>query len=262
MPQGDSFAFGPFQSRRPSATALEDGQPIALSARQIALPSALVSHGRRGDLKDQPDPGRVARRRRSPITASNRRSRRCGGRSARPDPREYITTEARRGYRFSAPVTRLVSRETDASLDALLAPHRAWIEGRAALESLERDRIVHARDVFEDVLQRVPDQAPVHVGLANACCFAIRDDPRRRGARSPCARTGGGSRARSLPPRRELRRSVGDARLRAGSCRPARRRPLPPPGARSRWNPTTGGITSASPTPRGAKSVCAPPIAR
>jgi tetratricopeptide (TPR) repeat protein len=81
---------------------------------------------------------------------------------------EYITTEARRGYRFAAPVTHLVSRETDAALDAMLAPHRAWIEGRAALESLERGQILHAREVFEDVVRRMPDQASVHVGLANA----------------------------------------------------------------------------------------------
>src|SRR5439155_9296120 len=93
---------------------------------------------------------------------------------------EYIKTEARRGYRFVAPVTRIATRETDAALDALLAPHRAWIEGRAALESLERDQIAHARDVLEGVLQRAPDQASVHVGLANAYAMQFemtRADP-------------------------------------------------------------------------------------
>ncbi len=79
-----------------------------------------------------------------------------------------IETQARRGYRFSVDVERVERRAPDASLDALLAPHRAWIEGRAALETLERSQVMHARDVFQRVLALVPDQAPAHVGLANA----------------------------------------------------------------------------------------------
>ena len=46
-----------------------------------------------------------------------------------------------------------------------------WIEGRAALETLERDQIVRARDVFERVVGAGPGQAPAHVGLANACAM-------------------------------------------------------------------------------------------
>lgn len=80
-----------------------------------------------------------------------------------------IQTVARQGYRFTGPVTRRASRASDDALEALLAPHRAWIEGRAALETLERDQIVHARGVFERVLGSAPDQASAHVGLANAC---------------------------------------------------------------------------------------------
>lgn len=81
----------------------------------------------------------------------------------------YIETHARRGYRFAAPVSRLETRETDETLDALLAPHRAWLEGRAALETLDREEIVRARQVFEGLHSVAPAQAPVHVGLANAC---------------------------------------------------------------------------------------------
>jgi tetratricopeptide (TPR) repeat protein len=64
----------------------------------------------------------------------------------------------------------------------LLAPHRAWIEGRAALETLERDHIDRARGVFERVLEEMPGQAPAHVGLANACALQFemtRADERR-----------------------------------------------------------------------------------
>ena len=81
----------------------------------------------------------------------------------------YIQTVPRQGYRFNAIVTRTAVRVSDDSLDALLAPHRAWIDGRAALETLEAEQIVRARGVFEGVLRSAPDQASAHVGLANAC---------------------------------------------------------------------------------------------
>jgi hypothetical protein len=71
--------------------------------------------------------------------------RRALGRAS--DPQPYIWNVPRQGYRFSAAVTRSVPRASDSALDALLAPHRAWIEGRAALESFERDQIpVHSRE--------------------------------------------------------------------------------------------------------------------
>src|SRR5262245_9601431 len=81
----------------------------------------------------------------------------------------YIETVPRRGYRFSAAVARKAPRESDAGLDALLAPHRAFIEGRAALETLDGRNVARAREVFEAALQAVPDHASAHVGLANAC---------------------------------------------------------------------------------------------
>lgn len=81
----------------------------------------------------------------------------------------YIQTVPRQGYRFTGAVTRTTARASDDSLEALLAPHRAWIEGRAALETLEAEQIVRARGVFEGVLRSAPDQASAHVGLANAC---------------------------------------------------------------------------------------------
>jgi DNA-binding winged helix-turn-helix (wHTH) protein len=81
----------------------------------------------------------------------------------------YIQTIPRQGYRFAGTVTRTTVRASDDSLEALLAPHRAWIEGRAALETLEAEQIRRARGVFEGVLRSAPDQASAHVGLANAC---------------------------------------------------------------------------------------------
>lgn len=88
---------------------------------------------------------------------------------AHPSGVAYIETVPRRGYRFGVAVARKAPRESDAGLDALLAPHRAFIEGRAALETLEGEQIARARDVFEGALRSVPEHASAHVGLANAC---------------------------------------------------------------------------------------------
>jgi DNA-binding winged helix-turn-helix (wHTH) protein len=93
--------------------------------------------------------------------------RRVIGEGAEDTPR--IQTVSRQGYRFTGTVTRSTARATDDALDDLLAPHRAWIEGRAAIETLEGDQIVRARTAFERVLGSAPDQASAHVGLANAC---------------------------------------------------------------------------------------------
>ena len=88
---------------------------------------------------------------------------------AGPDGEPYIQTVPRQGYRFAGTVSQTAARASDDALEELLAPHRAWIEGRAALETLERDQIVRARQVFEGVLGRASDHAPAHIGLANAC---------------------------------------------------------------------------------------------
>jgi DNA-binding winged helix-turn-helix (wHTH) protein len=83
----------------------------------------------------------------------------------------WIETVPRRGYRFTADVTRRVARESDESIEARLAPHRAWLEGRAALETLGRTQAAQARETFAAVLAAAPDYASAHVGMANACAF-------------------------------------------------------------------------------------------
>ena len=82
-----------------------------------------------------------------------------------------IETVPRRGYRFTGDVTREASKHTDEELDALLAPHRAWLEGRAALETLSIQNVASAERAFRSVLDASPDHASAHVGLANALVF-------------------------------------------------------------------------------------------
>jgi DNA-binding winged helix-turn-helix (wHTH) protein len=179
VPRNDAFAFGPFELDTRRRRLLRRGEPVALSRRQFDLLCMLVSRAGEVLSKDQlieiawRDVAVTDNSLEQAISGLRRllADRSADGEGKRSRPGEYIETEPRRGYRFAAPVTRVVTRESDAALDALLAPHRAWIEGRAALETLERERILHARDVFERVLQRAPEQAPVHVGLANACAM-------------------------------------------------------------------------------------------
>jgi DNA-binding winged helix-turn-helix (wHTH) protein len=82
-----------------------------------------------------------------------------------------IATVPRRGYRLTGEVTRQSAAASDADLDALLAPHRAWLEGRAALETLAVQNVAGAARAFAAVLEASPHYAAAHVGLANALMF-------------------------------------------------------------------------------------------
>jgi DNA-binding winged helix-turn-helix (wHTH) protein len=165
---GAIFRFGPFELDSERRRLVRDAEPMALGSRTIELLCALVARAPAILSKDeliQAAWGDVAVTDNSLEQAISALRRTLGKRSDGP----YIETQARRGYRFVAPVQRLERRASDEVLEALLAPHRAWIEGRAALETLERSHILHAREVFDRVLAADPAQAPAHVGLANAC---------------------------------------------------------------------------------------------
>jgi len=71
--------------------------------------------------------------------------------------------------RFAAAIERAQRHDPDAPLDAQLAPFRAFVQGQADLDTLDRDAILRARRAFEDVLRATADYAPAHIGLANAC---------------------------------------------------------------------------------------------
>lgn len=160
------FAFGSFQLDPERKQLFRDGEPLVLPARFVDILTALVAHAGQIVSKEQlTDVGWG-------LTAVTDDSLKHAIASLRRTiGPELIETQARRGYRFVGAVTRTERRESDAALDALLAPHRAWIEGRAALETLEGLQIPHAREVFEGVLAVAPDQASAHVGLANARVF-------------------------------------------------------------------------------------------
>jgi len=169
---GTRYAFGEFELDTQSRRLLRGGgEAITLADRHFEVLHQLVAHAGTILSKDALVTaawGDVAVTDNSLEQAISVLRRALGGDA---DGRPLIETVPRRGYRFAAAVTRPVQRQSDASLDALLAPHRAWLEGRAALETLERDQIGRAREVFERVLAATPDHPLVHIGLANACAM-------------------------------------------------------------------------------------------
>lgn len=166
---GAIYTFGFFELDGRSRTLRRDSQRVALSDRYLSVLQHLVSHA--GSVVSKDDLVKAG----WGDTAVGDNSleqaismlRRTLGTSA--DEREYVETVPRQGYRFTAPVTRAIPQATAADIDALLAPHRALLDGRAALETLERDQIRRGREVFTQMVAMTPDAAPAHVGLANAC---------------------------------------------------------------------------------------------
>ena len=169
MPASPVYAFGRFELDAATRRLTRDGELVSIPDRHVGVLLELVAHAGTIISKDAlietvwRDVAVTDNSLEQAISAL-RRVLGDGG-----DGPPTIQTVARQGYRFTAAVTRLAPRASDATLDALLAPHRAWIDGRAALETLERDQIVRARSVFEGVLADAPDQASAHVGVANAC---------------------------------------------------------------------------------------------
>ena len=79
-----------------------------------------------------------------------------------------IQTVPRQGYRFTGEALRVAARAGDDTLAALIAPYRAFVEGRAALETLAAGRVGEAQRAFESALATTPDSHAAHVGLATA----------------------------------------------------------------------------------------------
>jgi DNA-binding winged helix-turn-helix (wHTH) protein len=164
-----AYAFGDFVVDGSARRATRGGEIVAIPDRHIGVLLHLLAHAGSVVSKD----GLIESAWSGLAVTDNSLEQAISGlRKALgdgPDGQPYIQTVPRQGYRFTGAVTKTTVRASDDSLEALLAPHRAWLEGRAALETLEADQIVHARGVFEGVLRAAPDQASAHVGLANAC---------------------------------------------------------------------------------------------
>ena len=219
----DLFAFGPFELDSEARRLSRGGELVPLPSRHFDLLHLFVA--RAGQLLTKDALIEAAWSGIAVTDNSLEQAISSLRRVLSSDATAYIETQPRRGYRFAAEVRRVGRRQPDVALEALLAPHRAWVEGRAALETLERSQILRAREVFEQVIAQVPDQASAHVGLANA---GVMQFEMTRSEREPDRQRAPAARRRQHQPRRALGRTRRKRRLLV--CRPRRppRRRTPP----------------------------------
>ena len=170
---GDVYRFGPFELDTSRRRLMSGGEPVAVADRHFDVLVLLAANAGEVVSKDAligagwKD---VAVSDNSIEQAISSLRRTLG---QQPGGAAYIETLARRGYRFAAAVERAPARQSDAALDAMLAPYRAFVDGRAALETLERDAVTQARDAFAQALRAEPDHPSAHIGMANACILGF-----------------------------------------------------------------------------------------
>lgn len=201
--------FGPFTLDRARRRLTADGRPLTLPERHFDVLLALTSQpgvilskehlietAWRGTAVGDDSLYRAIRDLRETL-------------GSMPNGQPHIETHARRGFRFAAPLvpaptdrtssatppptrtadsrdsSHVAQAVTDtaadrqtridltaaATIDRLLEPHLAFIDGRTALETLHASEIARARDAFSRALDLQPDLTAAHVGLASAYLF-------------------------------------------------------------------------------------------
>lgn len=184
---GRLVRFGPYEIDLERRTARRDGQILKLTPRNFAVLELLLER-----------PGEVVLRetfitrvwRDAEIgdgSLNQAISTLRGTFDALPAGVDLIEAHRGTGFRFAAPVEFAdvvgVARSTDPSavdvhaarvvdIDALLAPHMAFVTSRADLEALDRERIPDALATFAAVLanpaSRRQHVTSAHIGMANA----------------------------------------------------------------------------------------------
>lgn len=151
--------FGPFAIDTRTWTLSRDGTAVDLSPRLVEILAHLVDRNgaivTKEELLDRfwPDVHVTE----NTLARAIADLRKALGDSA--DHPTVIQTVARRGYRFIGTT----------GADPLDDPFRQWVAGRLALETLDPNRLESARAAMETAVAAMPDYAPAHAGLANAC---------------------------------------------------------------------------------------------
>lgn len=163
------YSFGPFLLDTRSNRLFRNDEPVAMSARLLAILSALVSAGGRVVSKDRLiDIGWGRAMGDSSLEKAIGAIRRT---LAPDDARRYIGTATGEGYRFAAPVTPREGRRIDVDVLALLAPDRVWGDVLAALESLGHRPLAEARIDVERLVETHPAEPRFRIGLALICAL-------------------------------------------------------------------------------------------
>ncbi|MGE3843750.1 MAG: winged helix-turn-helix domain-containing protein [Vicinamibacterales bacterium] len=166
-----TYTFGRFTFHSTGGRLEHEGAPLTLSERQRQVLFTLLQHA--GTIVAKETLVKAAWDDVAVTDNSVEQAVSVLRRTLAVDPAlgPAIETVPRQGYRFSAPVTRQNERLDPAQIDVLLAPHRAWVEGRAALETLSADEVARAENAFRSVVVHAPDLIQGHLGLANALAF-------------------------------------------------------------------------------------------
>ena len=168
MAAGDLLAFGPYVLDTGARRLTRDGVEVSLGSRHLDLLNCFTAHP--GELLPKDTLIEAAWRDVAVTSHSlDQAIHELRKLLTLPGGGPCIETRARRGYRFVAMVERVERRESKEAIEQMLQRHLAWVEGRAALETLECGAIGRARDAFAAVVKRAPSHAAAHVGLANAC---------------------------------------------------------------------------------------------
>ena len=164
------FQFGDFELDAAAGRLTHAGTAVTMPARHLEVLAALLAHAGQVVSKDAlveaawRDVAVTDNSLEQAISSLRRALAAASGAS--------IETVPRQGYRFTGDVLRVTPRATDDTLEALIAPYRAFVEGRAALESLSVDRVIEAARAFDTVLAASPDNAAAHIGMATS--YAMR----------------------------------------------------------------------------------------
>jgi len=164
------FQFGDFELDAASGRLTHGGAAVTLPARHVDVLAALLAHAGQVVSKD----ALVEAAWRDVAVTDNSLEQAISSlrRALAAASGAAIETVPRQGYRFTGDVQRVAPRATDDTLEALIAPYRAFVEGRAALESLSVDRVIEASRAFNTVLAATPDNAAAHIGMATS--YAMR----------------------------------------------------------------------------------------
>jgi DNA-binding winged helix-turn-helix (wHTH) protein len=162
------YRFGPF-TLDPGQRRLSEGEArVFLADRPMDVLLCLVAHA--GQVVEKDALIRAAWRDTAVTDDSLRQAVKDIRRTLRrpDDGGEYIETHVRRGLAFTAPVERIEEGPPPPSLEVLLDPYRAFVDGCAALETLHRDEVDRARAAFAHALRLEPGLSTAHIGLATA----------------------------------------------------------------------------------------------
>ncbi len=168
-PARTSYSFGPFTLDPARRQLRRHQEPVLLSDRSVDILSRLVAAA--GTVVDKetlihtgwPDTAVSDDSLRQAVNAIRRALGRQGNGA------DYVEARVKRGYVFTAPVTRIEQPMPAQAIDQLLDAFRTFTTGRSALESLALDRVQGAIDAFDRVLHDNASSYEGHVGMATAC---------------------------------------------------------------------------------------------